>query len=53
MAIKATLWKKTNAVIYIGGDPKKNESPEITLELENPQILYDSSKNTIHIIETK
>lgn len=53
MAIKATLWKKTKAVIYIGGDPEKNQSPEITLELDNPQILYDSSKNTIYIIETK
>lgn len=51
--MKTTIWRKTKVTVYIGGDPAKNQAPEITLELENPQIQMDTDKNTIIIFETK
>ncbi len=51
--MKTNIWRKGIVIIHIGGDPKKNQPPEITLELESPQINYDSNKNVMHIIETK
>lgn len=52
--MKLTVWLKQPAVIlYIGGNPDKGQAPLVTAELEKPQILIDSDKNTVVIIETK
>lgn len=50
--MKTTVWKKDKVVIYIGGDPTKGQVPDITLELNNPQIQLDTEKNHIIIVET-
>lgn len=51
--MKATIWRNMKIIIYLGGDPEKNKAPEITLELDKPQIQMDFDKNTITISETK
>ena len=51
--MKTTIWQKKKVVVYIGGDPAKKQAPEITLELDNPQIQFDSNTNIIVIFETK
>jgi len=51
--MKTTIWRKGKITVYIGGDPVKNQAPEITLELESPQIQMDTDKNIIIIFETK
>lgn len=51
--MKTTVWEKRRAVIYIGGDPDKNEPPEITIEINEPQISFDSYENKIVIKEKK
>jgi hypothetical protein len=51
--MKVNIWQKKKVVIYMGGDPEKNEAPVITLELEHPQIKFDTDKNTVLIFETK
>ncbi|MFZ4436815.1 MAG: hypothetical protein ACOYOS_00145 [Syntrophales bacterium] len=51
--MKATVWQKKKTTMFIGGDPAKGQVPEITLELENPQILFDSDSGTITVVETK
>ncbi len=47
-----TVWIRKTTVITIGGDPGK-VIPVITGKLVNPQILIDSEKGTITIVETK
>lgn len=51
--MKSTIWKKGKVTIYIGGNPEKNQAPEITLELNDPQFQLDTDKNTIIIFESK
>jgi hypothetical protein len=51
--VKTTIWRRNRIVIYIGGDPAKGQNPELTIELENPQVLIDSESNIITIVETK
>jgi hypothetical protein len=51
--MKTTIWLKKPMVIYMGGDPTKNQTPEFTIEIQNPQIQLDTDKNTVVIIETK
>jgi hypothetical protein len=51
--MKTTVWKKTKAVIYIGGDPGKGTVPEITIEIKNPQFQYDSETSTVIITESR
>ncbi len=51
--MKTTIWEKKKIIVYIGGDPAKNQAPEITIEMENPQIQFDSDKNIMIITETK
>lgn len=51
--MKTTVWEKKRITIYIGGDPAKNQPPEITIELDSPQVQFDTDKNIMHIIETK
>jgi len=38
--------------LFIGGNPAKGQIPVITTTLKNPQILVDTDKGTIVIIET-
>lgn len=49
--MKTTVWEKRNITIYIGGDIEKGIPPEITIEINEPQIKFDTYKNEIHIKE--
>lgn len=51
--MKTTVWQKKKIVIYIGGDPSKGQAPEVTVELDNPQVRFDTDSDTIIIAETK
>ena len=52
--MKSTIWKnKGKVTVYIGGDPAKGVIPEITVEMDKPQIQIDSETNVIIIQETK
>jgi hypothetical protein len=51
--MKANIWQKKKVIIYIGGDPDKNEHPVFTLELDSPQIKFDTDKNLVIITETR
>ena len=51
--MKITFWKRGTVTIYVGGDPVKNTSPDLTIEMQDPQILVDQDKQTIQIVETK
>jgi hypothetical protein len=51
--MKTNIWKKEKVTIFIGGDPAKGQVPEITLEMDRPQIMIDSEKNIIVLVETK
>lgn len=53
--MKTTVWKKDKGkvTVYIGGNPAKNQAPEITLEMDNPQFQFDTDKNIIIIFETR
>lgn len=52
--MKANIWMaKKKVTLYIGGDPLKNEPPLFTIEIDNPQIAFDSDKYTVQITETK
>ena len=52
--MKATVWEKAKKVIiYMGGDPAKNQAPVFTIELDNPQFQFDTEKNVVIIFETK
>ncbi len=51
--MKTTVWEKKIVTIFIGGDPAKSQAPEITVEIENPQVQFDTDKNVIIITETK
>jgi hypothetical protein len=51
--MKTTVWQKKKVVIYIGGNPASGQVPEITIELDNPQIQFDSDNNSMIITETK
>ena len=51
--MKTTVWQKKKVVIYVGGDPSKGQVPDLTIEIDNPQIQLDSNNNIIIITETK
>lgn len=51
--MKTTVWMKRNIVISIGGDQEKNVPPLITLEIKDPQIIFDEHDGKIKIVETK
>ena len=51
--MKTNIWLKSNITIYVGGDPEKGKPPIITLEMKEPQIIFDTDKYTVNIIETK
>jgi hypothetical protein len=52
--MKTNIWLKQKKVtFYIGGDPEKNQPPTITLELDSPQITFDTDKYIVQITETK
>ncbi len=50
--MKTTVWIKKKMVIFAGGDPNKGQHPELTVEVNNPQILVDTEKGQIVILET-
>jgi hypothetical protein len=51
--MKTTVWKRGTVTIYVGGDPEKGDTPEITIDIKDPQILFDSGSNKMIIVETK
>lgn len=51
--MKTNIWIKRNVVILIGGDEGKNIPPLITLEIKDPQIIFDEHDGKIRIVETK
>jgi len=51
--MKVNIWQKRQVTIYVGGDPEKGLPPEITIELKEPQISFDTDKYVITIVETK
>jgi hypothetical protein len=51
--MQITIWMKENAVIYMGGDPKKSQKPLVTINADKPQIMVDETTNTVTIVETK
>ena len=51
--MKITLWQNRQIVMYIGGDPENGKSPELTIEMDSPQIKVDTDKPIIVIEETK
>ena len=52
--MQSNVWlNKGVTTIYIGGDPTKGKAPQITITLNNAQVLVDHDKNTITMIETK
>jgi hypothetical protein len=51
--MKTTIWVKRNVTVFIGGDAEKNIPPLITLEMKDPQIIFDEHDGKIKIVETK
>jgi len=48
-----TVWLKVSGTqLFVGGNPEKGQPPIVTCKLEKPQVIVDSEKNTITIIET-
>ena len=51
--MKINLWaKKGIVVVSVMPDTKEGTAPTMTLEINNPQIVYDG-ENKIKIVETK
>ena len=51
--MKINLWaKKGTVVVSVMSDGKDGTAPTMTMEINNPQILYDG-ENKITIVETK
>ena len=46
------VWIDKKASVFIGGDPSKGAKPVITLSLMSPQVLIDTDKGTVTIVET-
>ena len=51
--MKITVWAKRDMTIYVGGDPEKGKNPEITIEVKDPQLSWDTDKYTMTVRETK
>ena len=52
--MQLTTWLKVSGVVFnLGGDKEKGQPPVVTAKLERPQVIVDTEKNTITIIETK
>jgi len=49
--MKTTIWLRRKMTIFAGGDPNKGEAPELTIELNHPQIMVDPEKGIIIIKE--
>jgi hypothetical protein len=50
--MQLTIWLK-DAKIFLGGDPSKGQTPIVTVDAKNPQVMIDQDKGTITIVETK
>lgn len=52
--MQVTNWiKAPNVMLYVGGDPEKGVAPIVTIPLNKPQVIVDSNKKTITIIESE
>lgn len=51
--MKTTIWLQKKMTIYAGGDPTTGQRPELTIELDNPQIKIDPNEGRIVILESK
>ena len=52
--MEITNWIKAPGVmLYIGGNPEKGVAPIVTIPLNKPQVIVDSNKKTITIIESE
>jgi len=52
--MKINLWaKKGTVTISVIGDSSKGTAPLVTMEIKDPQIIFDEGDNTIKIVETK
>lgn len=47
-----TIWIRKATAVFIGGEGDK-PVPVITAELTNPQVIIDTEKGIITIVETK
>ncbi len=51
--MKINLWAKKGIVTVVLADSAKGAAPTLTIDIKDPQILYDEGTNKITIIETK
>lgn len=51
--MKITIFRNVPVTIYIGRDTEKGKPPEITIQVEKPQISYDTDKYEMDIKETR
>jgi hypothetical protein len=51
--MKVNLWAKKGQVTVALVDSAKGAAPVLTVEMKDPQILYDEGTNKITIVETK
>lgn len=51
--MKTTIWMKKKVVVQIGGQPEKGVPPLLTLEMDDPQIIFDEHDGKIRVVETK
>lgn len=52
--MQITNWLKApNVILYVGGNPEQGSAPLVTIPLNKPQVIVDSNKKTITIIETE
>jgi hypothetical protein len=52
--MQINLWaKKGKVTISVVGDSNPNSAPTLTVDLKDPQIIYDEATHVIKIIETK
>ena len=51
--MKVNLWAKKGIVNITVVDSAKGAAPTLTIDIKDPQILYDEGANKITIVETK
>jgi len=51
--VKINLWAKKGIVTIVLADSAKGSAPILTIDIKDPQILYDEGTNKVTIVETK
>jgi len=51
--MKVNVWAKKGLVSVVFVDSAKGSVPTVTVEIKDPQILYDEGTSKITIVETK